>query len=93
MFFFLSINEQTNPSLSWGGKNLPLLEKIYSFSNLSAVETPSTLTSLNQTKHGTLEIKLGRSLTPGTVLNIHTNVIDELQCLGPSSVTKLKGNI
>ncbi|TMW48237.1 hypothetical protein DOY81_006679 [Sarcophaga bullata] len=84
------INEQTNPSLSWGGKNLPLLEKIYTISNLTTEATTSSPLSLNRTQRGTFEIKIDRSLTPGTVLNIHSNVIDELQCLGPSSVIKLK---
>lgn len=44
-------------------------------------------------QQGTFEIKISRDLTPGTVLNVHSNVIDELHCRGPSSVIKLKGKI
>ncbi|XP_065358153.1 receptor-type tyrosine-protein kinase FLT3 [Calliphora vicina] len=77
------VNEQTNPSLSWGGKNLPILEKIYPLLN-------SSTSSPNRIQQGIFKIEISRDLTPETVLNIHSNVIDELQCLGPSNVIKLK---
>ncbi|XP_037811240.1 receptor-type tyrosine-protein kinase FLT3 isoform X2 [Lucilia sericata] len=81
------INEQTNPSLSWGGKNLPILEKIYPLTNYMS-NASSSLS--NRIQQGMFKIEINRDLTPGTVLNIHSNVIDELECLGPSNVIKLK---
>lgn len=64
------------------------MEKVYPLTYYS-----SNSSSSNQTIQGTFKIEINRDLTPGTVLNIHSNVIDELHCLGPSSVIKLKGNI
>ncbi|XP_037957107.1 vascular endothelial growth factor receptor 1 [Teleopsis dalmanni] len=83
---YLKVSEQTNPSLSWGGKLLPIAESIYTIKNMSQ------LLRTNDTLQGKICIKLRedkKKLTPKAELIIHTYAIDKSECNGPQYIEKI----
>ncbi|XP_023165971.2 mast/stem cell growth factor receptor Kit [Drosophila hydei] len=77
----LKINEETNPSLLWGGVLKNLFNRIYNLSELNFRPTAKGF-------DGNMKLNLGTQLKEKTSLNLQAMMIDPAGCEGPRSVTK-----
>ncbi|EDW63942.2 platelet-derived growth factor receptor alpha isoform X1 [Drosophila virilis] len=78
----LKINEESNPSLPWGGVLKNLFNRIY---NLSELHFRPTVKGFD----GNMKINLGTQLKEKSTLNLQAMIIDTAGCEGPRSVTKV----
>lgn len=81
---FPRINEESNPSLPWGGVLKNLINRIY---NLSELHFKPTAKGFD----GNMTLKLGTQLKEKASLNLQALIIDPTGCEGPRSVTKVPG--
>ncbi|XP_050328761.1 mast/stem cell growth factor receptor Kit [Bactrocera neohumeralis] len=75
---YLIISEQTNPSLSWGGRLLPITEHLYPIRNVTQLNTKGTMKGVFK-----IRIPKEKQLVANAVLKIRSYIIDDLQCGGP----------
>ncbi|KAH8403342.1 hypothetical protein KR222_011073, partial [Zaprionus bogoriensis] len=80
----LKINEESNPSLPWGGVLKNLFNRMY---NLSELHFKPTARGFD----GNMTLKLGIQLKEKASLNLQALIIDPGGCEGPRSVTKVPG--
>ncbi|XP_064546973.1 uncharacterized protein LOC135434348 [Drosophila montana] len=78
----LKINEESNPSLPWGGVLKNLFSRIY---NLSELHFRPTAKGFD----GNMKLNLGTQLKEKSSLNLQAMIIDPTGCEGPRSVTKV----
>ncbi|KAH8267462.1 hypothetical protein KR018_005349, partial [Drosophila ironensis] len=78
----LKINEETNPSLPWGGVLKHLMTRVYKVSELAFRATPKGF-------EGTIKLGLGTQLKEKASLSLQAVIIDPSGCEGPRSVTKV----
>ncbi|XP_067635667.1 tyrosine-protein kinase receptor torso [Eurosta solidaginis] len=76
------ISEQTNPLLSWGGKLIPITERLYPLQNVSDTNNKGTM-------QGTIKIRSPREFVAKAVLKLRSYIIDDLNCGGPEQFTKV----
>lgn len=78
----LKINEETNPSLPWGGVLKHLMTRVYKLSELNFRATPKGF-------EGVMKLGLGTQLKEKASLSLQAVIIDPTGCEGPRSVTKV----
>ncbi|XP_043663007.1 platelet-derived growth factor receptor beta [Drosophila teissieri] len=78
----LKINEETNPSLPWGGVLKHLMTRVYKLSELNFRATPKGF-------EGVMKLGLGTQLKEKASLSLQAVIIDPSGCEGPRSVTKV----
>ncbi|XP_016974212.1 fibroblast growth factor receptor 3 [Drosophila rhopaloa] len=78
----LKINEETNPSLPWGGVLKHLLTRVHELSELNFRPTPKGF-------EGNMKLKLGTQLKEKASLSLQAVIIDPSGCEGPRSVIKV----
>ncbi|KAH8352119.1 hypothetical protein KR084_002060 [Drosophila pseudotakahashii] len=78
----LKINEETNPSLPWGGVLKHLMTRAYNLSELNFRPTPKGF-------EGIMRLGLGTQLKEKASLSLQAVIIDPSGCEGPRSVTKV----
>ncbi|KAL7741770.1 hypothetical protein ACLKA6_000378 [Drosophila palustris] len=78
----LKINEESNPSLAWGGVLKNLFNRIYNLSELHFTPTAKGY-------DGNMTINLNKQLKEKASLNLQALIIDANGCEGPRSVTKV----
>ncbi|XP_039479060.1 platelet-derived growth factor receptor beta [Drosophila santomea] len=78
----LKINEETNPSLPWGGVLKHLMTRVYKLSELNFRATPKGF-------DGVMKLGLGTQLKEKASLSLQAVIIDPSGCEGPRSVTKV----
>ncbi|XP_053948851.1 receptor-type tyrosine-protein kinase FLT3 [Anastrepha ludens] len=78
---YLIISEQTNPSLSWGGRLIPLIEHFYPIKNVSLLKAKGGM-------QGAFKIGIPKQLVSKAALKFRSYIIDDLQCGGPEGFTK-----
>ncbi|XP_011177197.1 receptor-type tyrosine-protein kinase FLT3 [Zeugodacus cucurbitae] len=81
---YLSISEQTNPSLSWGGRLLPITEHLYPIKNVTQLNTIGTLQGAFK-----IHIPQQKQLMANTVLKIRSYIVDDLHCGGPEHFSNI----
>ncbi|XP_017011452.2 fibroblast growth factor receptor 3 [Drosophila takahashii] len=78
----LKINEETNPSLPWGGVLKHLMTRSYNLSELNFRPTSKGF-------EGIMRLGLGTQLKEKASLSLQAVIIDPSGCEGPRSVTKV----
>nr|XP_016942967.1 macrophage colony-stimulating factor 1 receptor 1 [Drosophila suzukii] len=78
----LKINEETNPSLPWGGVLKHLMTRVYKLSELNFRPTPKGF-------EGIMKLGLGTQLKEKASLSVQAVIVDPSGCEGPRSVTKV----
>ncbi|XP_046866526.1 fibroblast growth factor receptor 3 [Drosophila willistoni] len=78
----IRINEETNPSLPWGGVLKHLLNTVYNVGELNFKPTAKGF-------EGMLKLSLGTQLREKASLNLQAVIIDPAGCEGARSVTKV----
>ncbi|KAH8413445.1 hypothetical protein KR009_011339, partial [Drosophila setifemur] len=78
----LKINEETNPSLPWGGVLKHLLTREYKVNELNFRPTPKGF-------EGSMKLGLGTQLKEKASLSLQAVIIDPTGCEGPRSVNKV----
>ncbi|XP_070133476.1 vascular endothelial growth factor receptor 3 isoform X1 [Drosophila bipectinata] len=78
----LKINEETNPSLPWGGVLKHLVTREFNVSELHFRPTPKGF-------DGSIKLGLGTQLKEKASISLQAVIIDALGCEGPRSVTKV----
>ncbi|KAH8334414.1 hypothetical protein KR059_009956 [Drosophila kikkawai] len=78
----LKINEETNPSLPWGGVLKHLLTRAYKLSELGFKATPKGF-------EGSMKLGLSTQLKEKASLSLQAVIIDPAGCEGPRSVAKV----
>jgi len=78
------INEETNPSLPWGGVLKHLMTRVYKLSELNFRPTPKGF-------EGIMKLGLGTQLKEKASLSVQAVIVDPSGCEGPRSVTKVPG--
>ncbi|XP_017047600.1 macrophage colony-stimulating factor 1 receptor 1 [Drosophila ficusphila] len=78
----LKINEETNPSLPWGGVLKHLMTRVYKLSELNFRPTPKGF-------EGLMKLGLGTQLKEKASLSLQAVIIDPSGCEGPRSVAKV----
>ncbi|XP_032311105.1 macrophage colony-stimulating factor 1 receptor 1 isoform X2 [Drosophila ananassae] len=78
----LKINEETNPSLPWGGVLKHLITREFNVSELMFRPTPKGF-------DGSIKLGLGTQLKEKASLSLQAVIIDTVGCEGPRSVTKV----
>lgn len=81
---FSRINEESNPSLPWGGGLKNLFNRIY---NLSELHFRPTARGFD----GSMMLNLGTQLKEKTPLNLQATLIDPAGCEGKYSTNKFPG--
>ncbi|XP_036320282.1 vascular endothelial growth factor receptor 3-like [Rhagoletis pomonella] len=79
---YLIISEQTNPSLSWGGRLIPITEHLYPIKNLTLLKTKGGM-------QGTFKMRIPKQLVSKAELKLRSYVIDDLHCGGPENFIKV----
>ncbi|XP_017116786.1 macrophage colony-stimulating factor 1 receptor 1 [Drosophila elegans] len=78
----LKINEETNPSLPWGGVLKHLLTRVHELSELNFRPTAKGF-------EGIMKLPLGTQLKEKTSLSLQVVIVDPSGCEGPRSVIKV----
>ncbi|XP_016965097.1 macrophage colony-stimulating factor 1 receptor 1 [Drosophila biarmipes] len=78
----LKINEETNPSLPWGGVLKHLMTRVFELGELNFRPTPKGL-------EGIMKLGLGTQLKEKASLSVQAVILDPSGCEGPRSVSKV----
>ncbi|ALC39235.1 CG3277, partial [Drosophila busckii] len=81
----LRINEESNPSLPWGGVLKSLYNGVYNLSELHFKPHPKGY-------EGNMKLDLGIQLKEKASLNLQAAILDAAGCEGPRSVIKVRDN-
>lgn len=73
---YISISQQTNPSLTWGGKHIFVEENMYGI-------TESTYSKEIDSIQGKILFKTTQELNPNLLYQIRAHLIDKKNCTGP----------
>ncbi|XP_055858482.1 vascular endothelial growth factor receptor 1 [Episyrphus balteatus] len=73
---YISISQQTNPSLTWGGKHIFVEEKMYGI-------TESAISMAFDSIEGKALFQTSEQLNPNSLYQIRAHLIDKQNCTGP----------
>lgn len=73
---YISINQQTNPSLTWGGKHIFVEDSLFGIAE-------STLTKDDQSMRGRILFQTSQELSPDFWYQMRAHLIDKMNCTGP----------
>ncbi|XP_012158328.1 fibroblast growth factor receptor 3 [Ceratitis capitata] len=81
---YFVISEQTNPSLSWGGRLIPITEHFYPIKNITHLTTKGYMQGAFK-----VHIPKQKQLASNAVLKLRSYIIDDIHCSGPELFTNI----